>query len=362
MDGGETTNSFAFNFFSSSSSSGGKGEEEKRTTTETTNAKETTKTTIQKPEAKRVHSKDVFEPVFAKAVDKETVEIFSSDEEEEEGRAKVLMMSIEKKIPPLGKEEVRMRVPTLDAVCKNNNEKPAKGAKAPPSAASAYSLASHDLVKGKYEGGLKLWECAIDLTTYVVRERVVEAMVTLSKSKSFRVLELGCGHGVPGIASLMAREKMEKDGKDTTLLCTLADYNEEVLTEVTIPNARLNGVCEQCTFLAGDWDDLVAAPSKKQSEAFLSKDEFDLILTSDTIYNVDDAKKLAKVIHHCLKKNANENAIALVAAKRYYFGVGGSTATFMQLCDETSLSCDVVKEIMDGASNVREIIRVRIKT
>ena len=314
MDGGETTNSFAFNFFSSSSSSGGKGEEEKRTTTETTNAKETTKTTIQKPEAKRVHSKDVFEPVFAKAVDKETVEIFSSDEEEEEGRAKVLMMSIEKKIPPLGKEEVRMRVPTLDAVCKNNNEKPAKGAKAPPSAASAYSLASHDLVKGKYEGGLKLWECAIDLTKYVVRERVVEAMVTLSKSKSFRVLELGCGHGVPGIASLMAREKMEKDGKDTTLLCTLADYNEEVLTEVTIPNARLNGVCEQCTFLAGDWDDLVAAPSKKQSEAFLSKDEFDLILTSDTIYNVDDAKKLAKVIHHCLKKNANENAIALVAA------------------------------------------------
>ena len=118
---------------------------------------------------------------------------------------------------------------------------------------------------------------------------------------------------------------MEKDGKDTTILCTLADYNEEVLTEVTIPNARMNGVCEQCTFLAGDWDDLVAAPSKKQSEAFLSKDEFDLILTSDTIYNVDDAKKLAKVIHHCLKKNANENAIALVAAKRYYFGVGGST-------------------------------------
>ena len=359
MDGGETTNSFAFNFFSSSSSSsGGKGKEEKRTET---NANETTTTTIQKPEAKQVHSKDVFEPVFAKAVDKETVEIFSSDEEEK--GAKVLMLSIEKKIPPLGKEEVRMRVPTLDAVCKNNNEKPAKGAKATPSsAASAYSLASHDLVKGKYEGGLKLWECAIDLTKYVVRERVVEAMVTLSTSKSFRVLELGCGHGVPGIASLMAHEKMEKDGKDTTLLCTLADYNEEVLTEVTIPNARMNGVCEQCTFLAGDWDDLVAAPSKKQSEAFLSKDEFDLILTSDTIYNVDDAKKLAKVIHHCLKKNANENAIALVAAKRYYFGVGGSTATFMQLCDETSLSCDVVKEIMDGASNVREIIRVRIKT
>ena len=101
----------------------------------------------------------------------------------------MLMLSIEKKIPPLGKEEVRMRVPTLDAVCKNNNEKPAKGAKATPSsAASAYSLASHDLVKGKYEGGLKLWECAIDLTTYVVRERVVEAMeMRLAKGCTLRM-------------------------------------------------------------------------------------------------------------------------------------------------------------------------------
>ena len=373
---GESLPSFAFNFFSSSSppenndtnnfAAGGKVEGERESDDNANNAARTTATTSIKPEAKYVRAKDVLEPVFAKAVDKETVEILFSDEEK--GGEKLL--SIEKKIPPLGKEEVRMRVPTLDTFCKRAVEGDAatgsKGGKVRSSSATAastsYSLTSHDLVKGKYEGGLKLWECAIDLTTYVVRERVVEAMVTLSTSKSFRVLELGCGHGVPGIASLMAHEKMEKDGKDTTLLCTLADYNEEVLTEVTIPNARMNGVCEQCTFLAGDWDDLVAAPSKKQSEAFLSKDEFDLILTSDTIYNVGDAKKLAKVIHHCLKKNANENAIALVAAKRYYFGVGGSTATFMQLCDETSLSCDVVKEIMDGASNVREIIRVRIKT
>jgi hypothetical protein len=182
MDGGETTNSFAFNFFSSSSSSsGGKGEEEKRTET---NANETT-TTIQKPEAKQVYSKDVFEPVFAKAVDKETVEIFSSDEEEK--GAKVLMLSIEKKIPPLGKEEVRMRVPTLDAVCKNNNEKPAKGAKASPSsAASAYSLASHDLVKGKYEGGLKLWECAIDLTSGGVDGDVVDVEIVSSVGTGMR--------------------------------------------------------------------------------------------------------------------------------------------------------------------------------
>jgi len=378
---GESLPSFAFNFFSSSSSppenndtnnfaAGGKVEGERESDDNANNAARTTATTSIKPEAKYVRAKDVLEPVFAKAVDVETVEIFSSDEEK--GGEKLL--SIEKKIPPLGKEEVRMRVPTLDTFCKRAVEGDAatgsKGGKVRSSSATAastsYSLTSHDLVKGKYEGGLKLWECAIDLTKYVVRERVVEEMVTASNSESFRVLELGCGHGVPGIASLMAHEKMKKDTKNATknIRCTLADYNEEVLREVTVPNARLNGVCDQCTFLAGDWDDLIAASSNNESQmgAFLSKDEFDLILTSDTIYNVDDAKKLAKVIHHCLKKNDNESAIALVAAKRYYFGVGGSTATFMQLCDEVSLSCDVVKEIMDGVSNVREIIRVRMKT
>ena len=68
----------------------------------------------------------------------------------------------------------------------------------------------YDLVKGKYEGGLKLWECAIDLTEYLVRERVVEEMVSKSsKTKPFQVLELGSyGHGVPGIASLMVHKKI----------------------------------------------------------------------------------------------------------------------------------------------------------
>ena len=320
------------------------------------------------PEAKRVRAEEAFDD--------------DDDDDDDDAKMEVERvrigdgaLSVEKKIPPLGKEALRMRVPTLDALCKNGtrtrtrrktsrcdemkNEDGNEAEEKEPSSSSSYSLASHDLVKGKYEGGLKLWECAIDLTEYLVRERVVEEMVSKSsKTKPFRVLELGCGHGVPGIASLMVHKK-DVTNTTNTILCTLADYNEEVLKEVTIPNARLNGVCDQCTFLAGDWDDLIAAPSNKS--ALLLEEEFDLILSSDTIYNVEDAKKLAKVIHHCLKRKSDENAIALVAAKRYYFGVGGSTATFMKFCDDAALTCDVVKEIMDGASNVREIIRVRIK-
>ena len=366
--------SFAFDFVFGASQGEEEEEAEKRkkrkTTTKTTTLNEEKRAEARKPEAKRVRAEDAFERPTTSDDD-----AFCAKEKMEVERLRIGdgALSVEKKIPPLGKEELRMRVPTLDALCKNGTTtrtttrrktsrcdemKNEDGNAAGKKPSSSYSLASHDLVKGKYEGGLKLWECAIDLTEYLVRERVVEEMVSKSsKTKPFQVLELGCGHGVPGIASLMVHKK---DVTNTTpILCTLADYNEEVLKEVTIPNARLNGVCDQCTFLAGDWDDLIAAPSNKS--ALLLEEEFDLILSSDTIYNVEDAKKLAKVIHHCLKRKSDENAIALVAAKRYYFGVGGSTATFMKLCDDAALTCDVVKEIMDGASNVREIIRVRIK-
>ena len=331
------------------------------------------------PEAKRVRAEEAFETRRQTSGDDDDAFFCRKAGKEEKMEVERVRigdgaLSVEKKIPPLGKEALRKRVPTLDALCKKNgtrtrrktsrcdemkNEDGNEAEEKEPLSSSSYSLASHDLVKGKYEGGLKLWECAIDLTEYLVRERVVEEMVSKSsKTKPFRVLELGCGHGVPGIASLMVHKK-DVTNTTNTILCTLADYNEEVLKEVTIPNARLNGVCDQCTFLAGDWDDLIAASSNKS--ALLLEEEFDLILSSDTIYNVEDAKKLAKVIHHCLKRKSDENAIALVAAKRYYFGVGGSTATFMKLCDDAALTCDVVKEIMDGASNVREIIRVRIK-
>ena len=328
------------------------------------------------PEAKRVRAEEAFETRRQTSGDDDDAFFCRKAPKEEKMEVERVRigdgaLSVEKKIPPLGKEALRMRVPTLDALCRNGTRtrtrrktsrcdemKNEDGNVAGKKPSSSSSLASHDLVKGKYEGGLKLWECAIDLTEYLVRERVVEEMVSKSsKTKPFQVLELGCGHGVPGIASLMVHKK---DVTNTTpILCTLADYNEEVLKEVTIPNARLNGVCDQCTFLAGDWDDLIAASSNKS--ALLLEEEFDLILSSDTIYNVEDTKKLAKVIHHCLKRKSDENAIALVAAKRYYFGVGGSTATFMKFCDDAALTCDVVKEIMDGASNVREIIRVRIK-
>ena len=109
------------------------------------------------------------------------------------------------------------------------------------SAAAAYlvqdeSLQNSDLQPGKYEGdfvtcamciepedllgaysiltfivagGFKLWECAVDLAQYLCREYSLDKLVTSKTDPNFelvgkRVLELGCGQGLPGIVPLLA--------------------------------------------------------------------------------------------------------------------------------------------------------------
>ena len=48
-------------------------------------------------------------------------------------------------------------------------------------------------VTGVYEGGLKIWECSIDLASFLTDQN---DDIGMSKLK---VLELGCGAGIPGI-------------------------------------------------------------------------------------------------------------------------------------------------------------------
>ena len=52
--------------------------------------------------------------------------------------------------------------------------------------------ASTDLVPGVYEGGLKIWECSEDLVHWLDHTRA-------GKLDGLKVLELGCGAGLPGI-------------------------------------------------------------------------------------------------------------------------------------------------------------------
>ncbi|KRT78151.1 methyltransferase, partial [Oryctes borbonicus] len=155
-----------------------------------------------------------------------------------------------------------------------------------------------DLEAGVYEGGLKIWECTQDLISFMCNEGI--------NLKNKTILDLGCGIGIVGIFSLLQGAYVY-----------FQDYNPEVILSATIPNVFLNvgnveNSMKTSKFYSGDW----------QSFLVLMKNDnikFDFILTSETIYNIDNYNKLYAIFTNCLK----ENGVIYIAAKTHYFGVGG---------------------------------------
>jgi len=188
-------------------------------------------------------------------------------------------------------------------------------------------LLGSDLVPGEYEGGLKLWECALDLLNYLNDEKL--------DFKNQKVLDLGCGAGIPGIFCFL-----------NGAVVHFQDYNEEVINLITIPNIIVNAqkhstnyLEENCKFFAGDW--------KRFGKMFSSlpeSEKYDYILTSETIYNPASYEDLYSIFKSVLKSTGR----IYVAAKSYYFGVGGSTLQFNTFITEKGdfsiRTCQVFKE------------------
>ncbi|XP_064100587.1 histidine protein methyltransferase 1 homolog isoform X3 [Macrobrachium nipponense] len=210
-----------------------------------------------------------------------------------------------------------------------------------------------DLVPAVYEGGLKIWECTWDLLEYLESSS--------NDLKGCRVLELGCGAGLPAIYAMLHGAHI-----------TLQDYNEEVINYVAIPNVLLNStdisvledgnpetfgetiqeVTSKSCYYSGDWGEL--------DKLFASKMEtdhkFDLILTSETIYNQECHEKLLTLMTNNLKKDGK----ILLAAKTYYFGVGGGIQQFCDLIKEKGhLNIETVYTHEEGVR--REIIELTFK-
>ncbi|ALC38605.1 CG17219 [Drosophila busckii] len=171
-----------------------------------------------------------------------------------------------------------------------------------------------DLIAGVYEGGAKIWECTDDLLDYLAKNYKADQW----KNKS--VLDLGCGSGLLGIYALKNMAKVH-----------FQDYNKDVLEQITIPNVLLNldetlsddekmKLLETETrFYAGDWSYF----------AKLTEDveKYDIILSAETIYNVDNQQKLLDT----LSKRLKANGVVLLAAKSHYFGVGGGLEQFVDV-------------------------------
>ncbi|KAK0417288.1 hypothetical protein QR680_012922 [Steinernema hermaphroditum] len=162
-------------------------------------------------------------------------------------------------------------------------------------------LKTHDVKEGIYEGGLKVWEGALDLANFL-----------LSGACDFQfegkdIFEVGCGAGLLGILA----------SKKGCRRVVVQDYNEEVLRFFTRNNFVINDLdVEEAEFIHGDWQALAG---------ILGPEQFDLIVTAETIYNEESYAKL----HDLMFKTLRTDGKVYLAAKVEYFGVGGSLGAFL---------------------------------
>eukprot|EP00871_Galdieria_phlegrea_P002331 jgi/Galph1/3099/GphlegSOOS_G1793.1 len=192
---------------------------------------------------------------------------------------------------------------------------------------------NRDIIGGVYEGGFKLWEGSVDLVLFLFKN------LDLSLYKTG--IELGCGHGLPGIFSLQEGINMD-----------FLDYNREVIREVLFPNLLLNNCLEAASdslFFAGDWTCLLHQGLCER---------YDLILGSEIMYRTETFHTLTECLQHLLKV---ETGVAYLSGKRFYFGVGGGTEAFRRFLESQmpEFKCNCVMRTQDGKSNVREILEIR---
>jgi predicted nicotinamide N-methyase len=214
-----------------------------------------------------------------------------------------------------------------------------------------FGLPNSDLVPGVYEGGLKLWEGSIDLVKALEKETQTGNLTFSGK----RVLELGCGHALPGIYACLK-------GADAV---HFQDFNAEVLRCLTIPNLNAN-LSEKSSpgdsevrFFAGEWSEVhQLLPLVNDGEAD-EKGGYDIVLMAETIYSISAQKSLYELIKRCL---ANPDGAVYMAAKKYYFGVGGGTRQFLSMIEKDGVfASTLVSQVTDGSSNVREVWKLSYK-
>ena len=192
-----------------------------------------------------------------------------------------------------------------------------------------------DLISGKYEGGIKIWECDQDLLEFL-------PSIYNDSWKNKNILDMGCGHGLPGIYLLL---------KGVNEIC-FQDFNKEVLDNITknyINQLKNNFGLDfekNVNYVEGDWG------------AFQYNKKFDIIISGDTLYNNANYEK----IYNLIKNNLNKDGEAYFASKRFYFGVGGGSSEFRQyISDRNEFQIEQVKTIKDGINNIRVILKITWK-
>lgn len=240
-----------------------------------------------------------------------------------------------------------------------------------------------DLKKNVYEGGFKLWECSYDLVD------CIETLWSENQLSSFECFfELGCGTALP--SCYLLSKILSSSAKTSFKKLILSDFNSEVLRLVTIPNMVVSWVLTLEPEVVQQFmdpniplnnDELILTPSllaefvkvlkENDLEILLVHGSWgttfcdlitsykpDFILTSETIYSLETLPIVLDMLLHFLEKR--QSYMALVAAKEYYFGVGGSIIEFMQKLlykKPTSMAVDTIGNNLGQLK--RDIVRMQ---
>lgn len=214
---------------------------------------------------------------------------------------------------------------------------------------------STDIIPGTYEGGLKVWECSLDLCRYLRKHEL----------KPDFAMELGCGHGLPGCLMLRSGAKV-----------LFSDFNDFVLKDVTVTNICLNTkqlpleqVAKSVVLGAGDWMEMskCVRENEHEFEALPSNGRFDLVLAAETTYTTEACEDTALLLS---KHLIPVHGIALVATKRYYFGCGGGSDVFRKAAathrvilggQGYGLIVETAETFDSGSGNIRELLEVRLQ-
>lgn len=221
-----------------------------------------------------------------------------------------------------------------------------------------------DLHKDYYEGGFKVWEGSYDLIDQLAAD--------LDVSKPQEIIEIGSGTSLP--SSYIINRKFHMN-TDSPLVLILSDFNYEVLRLVTIPNIIINWYLATHPFvdqirlteplLAEFVNDLARLNIKIEliegswSPEFiqlLQPYNFSLVLTAETIYSLESLPILCQILILAIT-TSNCRCQALVAAKNFYFGVGGSVNDFVNYMQRHSQLDLQVSEVNSRLK--RSVITVR---
>jgi protein-histidine N-methyltransferase len=213
----------------------------------------------------------------------------------------------------------------------------------------------------------------------------------LSGERADAESKLGCGTALPSLALFhWAIQPTEEGGNVAPLSLTMADYNPTVLQLVTLPNFVLTWALQnrernpkvaaalanegeleinmhvmegfnsvlvdkhiKLSFVSGGWSrDLVWLLYQKKVTGIKTGPYDTLVLGAETIYSPFALDAFNETLFSILSREKKERgecvSEALVAAKRMYFGVGGSLDDFIDKAKANGATVETVREETEG--------------